>query len=114
MIAGNAIRESADRVRSAILQSGFDFPKKRIVINLAPAGMKKTGTMFDVPIALGILMATQAIPLFKDVMIAGELSLGGEIRPIKGALAFVLLAQKMSFNRCFIPMGNYEEVQVLE
>ena len=51
-LAGHAIRESADRVRSAILQSGFDFPKKRIVINLAPAGMKKTGTMFDLPICV--------------------------------------------------------------
>ena len=113
-LAGHAIRESADRVRSAILQSGFDFPKKRIVINLAPADMKKTGTMFDLPIAMAILMATQKIPTIEDTMIAGELSLGGEIKPIKGALAFVLLAKRMGFRRCIVPIDNYWEVQVVE
>ena len=61
-LPGSAVRESADRVRSALQQSGFDFPKKRIVINLAPAGIKKNGAAFDLPIAIGILSATQKIP----------------------------------------------------
>jgi magnesium chelatase family protein len=113
-LAGSAIRESADRVRSAMLQSGFDFPKKRVVVNLAPAGMKKTGTLFDLPICVGILMATQKIPLVQDVILAGELSLGGDIRPIKGALSFVLLAKKMGFRRCILPVENFLEVNVIE
>ncbi len=113
-LAGNAIRESADRVRSAMLQSGFDFPKKRVVVNLAPAGMKKTGTLFDLPICLGILMAMQKVPISKNVIIAGELSLDGNIRPIKGALSFILLAKKMGFARCILPIENYLEVCIIE
>ena len=95
-LPGSAVRESADRVRSALQQSGFDFPKKRVVINLAPAGLKKNGAAFDLPIAMGILAAMNKIPqqAFHDALFVGELSLSGSIRPIQGALSLTMMAKK--------------------
>ncbi|HQG45065.1 MAG TPA: magnesium chelatase domain-containing protein, partial [bacterium] len=83
-----AVRESRERVQSAVKNSGFEFPIKRIIINLAPADVKKEGAAFDLPIALGILAAAGILrrePL-KDYLILGELSLDGSLRPIHGAL----------------------------
>jgi magnesium chelatase family protein len=91
----NAIRESGERIRSAIQSAGFDFPRKRVVVNLAPADQKKDGTSLDLPIAIAILAASgqvQAAPLRRYVL-AGELSLSGELRPIRGGLAFAELAR---------------------
>jgi magnesium chelatase family protein len=86
------VKEARDRVRAAIVNSGFDFPSKRITVNLAPADLPKESGRFDLPIALGILAASGQIPTppLADYEFAGELSLSGELRPIRGALAMAL------------------------
>ncbi|MFH1460496.1 MAG: magnesium chelatase domain-containing protein [Candidatus Omnitrophota bacterium] len=88
----NAVKESKDRVRSAIKNSGFNFPVKKITINLAPADTKKQGSAYDLPIALGILAASSILnkSRLNDFLIMGELSLDGTIKPIKGILSMVL------------------------
>ena len=86
------VKESRDRVRSALKNTGFHFPAKRITVNLAPAGVKKEGSGLDLAIAVGILVAEEVIPqamLDKRVLV-GELSLDGRVRPIMGALSFAL------------------------
>ncbi|MEX0615814.1 MAG: magnesium chelatase domain-containing protein, partial [Methylophaga sp.] len=87
-----AVKESKDRVRSAIINSQFNFPQQRITINLAPADLPKEGGRFDLPIALGILAASQQIPLssLTDMEFIGELSLTGELRPVRGVLPTAL------------------------
>ena len=82
------VRESRERVRSALLTSGYDFPARRITVNLAPADLPKEGGRFDLPIALGILEASDQIPVRcpNTLECVGELGLGGELRPIQGAL----------------------------
>ena len=111
----SAIRESADRVRSALQQSGFDFPKKRVVINLAPAGLKKNGASFDLPIAMGILAAMRKIPSSAciDALYVGELSLSGQIRPVCGVLSLTLMAQKNGLKRIFVPKENAAEASIV-
>lgn len=86
------VKEARDRVRAAIINSGFEFPSKRITVNLAPADLPKESGRFDLPIALGILAASDQIPAkhLADYEFAGELSLSGELRPIRGALAMAL------------------------
>ncbi|MFT3848354.1 MAG: YifB family Mg chelatase-like AAA ATPase [Propionivibrio sp.] len=95
------VKEARDRVRAALQNSGFEFPAKRITVNLAPADLPKESGRFDLPIALGILAASGQIPdrALNDYEFAGELSLSGELRPIRGALAMVLAARdrKRSF-----------------
>ena len=95
------VKEARDRVRAALQNSGFEFPAKRITVNLAPADLPKESGRFDLPIALGILAASGQIPdkALADYEFAGELSLSGELRPIRGALAMVLAAseKKRSF-----------------
>src|SRR3989337_4049616 len=84
----SAVKEAKERVQSAIKNSGFVFPHKKITINLAPADIKKEGSAFDLPIAVGILAATEIIDLdsINDIVFLGELSLDGKLRPIQGAL----------------------------
>ena len=96
------VKEARDRVRAALQNSGFDFPSKRITVNLAPADLPKESGRFDLPIALGILAASGQIPgkALNDYEFAGELSLSGELRSIRGALAMVLAAG--SRGRCFV------------
>jgi len=96
------VKEARDRVRAALQNSGFEFPSKRITVNLAPADLPKESGRFDLPIALGILAASGQIPgnALNDYEFAGELSLSGELRPIRGALAMVLAAG--SRGRCFV------------
>ena len=90
-LADTAIKESKERVRSAIKNSGFEWPRRRITINLAPSDIKKEGTGFDLAIALGILEATEQInsSLLKNYIFLGELSLDGQIRPLQGILAII-------------------------
>ena len=110
-----AIRESADRIRSAIQNSGFVFPRKRVVINLAPAGLKKSGTLFDLPIALAILKMDGQLENTIDLdgcLIVGELALSGELRPICGALSIAILAIEMGYQRLILPMANWKEVSI--
>lgn len=96
------VKEARDRVRAALQNSGFDFPAKRITVNLAPADLPKESGRFDLPIALGILAASGQIPdsTLHDYEFAGELSLSGALRPIRGALAMVLGAGDSG--RCFV------------
>ena len=104
------VKEARDRVRAALQNSGFEFPSKRITVNLAPADLPKESGRFDLPIALGILAASGQIPdkALKDYEFAGELSLSGHLRPIRGALAMVLAAG--SHGRCFVlPESSAQE-----
>ena len=89
------VKEARDRVRAAILQSGFEFPARRITVNLAPADLPKESGRFDLPNALGVLAASGQMPgkALADYEFAGELALTGELRPIRGALAMLLSAR---------------------
>ena len=105
-----AVRESRDRVRAAILNSGYQFPNRRITINLAPADLPKEGGRFDLPIALGILAASDQIPAQapQDLEVLGELSLTGEIRPVRGVLPAAIKCSKMG-RKLLVPEANVEE-----
>lgn len=96
-LPASAVKESAERVRSAVVSAGFEFPRMRIVVNLAPADVRKEGTALDLPIALAVLAAAGTLPesALDQVLCAGELSLGGELRPIRGALSLGLLARRV-------------------
>ncbi len=115
-LPGNAIRESAHRVRSAICASGFDYPKKRVVINLAPADVPKVGTAFDLPIAIGILTADGQIPSDQaaSTVFVGELSLDGDLRAVNGALALALAAAKNDAKRIILPSTCAAEAAVVD
>lgn len=105
-----AVKESKDRVRSALLQSGYTFPKGRITVNLAPADLPKEGGRFDLPIAISILIASEQViaPDCDDFEMAGELGLSGELRPIRGVLPFALATQA-SGRTLVIPKDNEGE-----
>ncbi len=105
-----SVKESKDRVRSALLSSGFTMPPKRITVNLAPADLPKSGGRYDLPIAIGILIATDQLDgtLITDYELIGELALNGELRAIKGALPS-LLAAMASGRTCLLPAGNLHE-----
>jgi len=93
-----AVEESKERVRLALKNSGFSFPQKKIVVNLAPADVKKEGPVYDLPIAIGVLVAGGVIdPKEIKGIFLGELSLGGQIRPVKGVVQAAALAQKLKF-----------------
>jgi len=114
-MAETAVKESKDRVRSALLNSQFTFPQQRITINLAPADLPKEGGRFDLPIALGILAASGQIPLsaLNDKEFIGELSLTGECRPVRGVLPTALAAAKDS-NTLILPADNAAEASLIE
>ncbi|MFM8454482.1 MAG: YifB family Mg chelatase-like AAA ATPase [Gammaproteobacteria bacterium] len=107
------VRESRDRVRSAIINSGYDFPLRKLIVNLAPADIPKDGGGLDLPIALGILAASGQIPLnnFGQAEYLGELALSGELRPITGALLFALSA-RASGVPLFLPAENADEAML--
>lgn len=110
-----AVRESKERVKSAIKNSGFEFPDSRITVNLAPAHIKKEGTGFDLPIALGILGANGAFPShhISDYIFRGELSLDGRIKPVRGALPMALAALEAGFKGIVVPYDNRKEAAVV-
>lgn len=105
-----AVRESRDRVRSALINSNYSFPDKRITVNLAPADLPKEGGRFDLPIALGILAASGQIPLevLNDYEFTGELALSGELRPVQGSLPFAIKA-KQAGRQLLLPEANAVE-----
>lgn len=109
-----AVKESKDRVRSAILQSGCIFPQKRITVNLAPADLPKEGGRFDLPIAISILLASGQLccPNILDYELAGELALSGELRAMKGVLPFALGTQKAQ-RQLIIPQSNQAEATLV-
>lgn len=110
-----AVKESKERVRSAVINSQFEFPCRRITLNLAPADLPKEGSRYDLPIALGILAATQQIPLsaLNAFEFAGELALSGELRPIQGTLPFAL-ATRGAARALILPDKNAREAGCLE
>lgn len=109
-----SVKEAKDRVRSAIINANFEFPARRITVNLAPADLPKEGGRFDLPIALGILAASGQIPIDKLTTheFVGELALSGVLRPVKGALPAALAARKAK--RCFVvPDTNGDQVALV-
>ena len=112
----NAVKESNQRVFSAIWNSGFRYPHKKIVISMTPADIKKEGSSYDLPIAIGILAADKQIDSehLSDFIIMGELSLDGGINPIKGALPIALNAKKAGFKGIILPMINAPEAAIVE
>jgi len=115
-LADNAIRESQQRIEAALSNNGFAWPHYRVVINLAPADIRKEGTHFDLPLAIGILAATgQVNTLRLDQYLAlGELSLDGGVSPVKGVLPMVLMARRKGFTGVLVPRGNAAEASVVE
>ncbi len=113
-----AIRESSKRILAALKNCGFRLPAKKITVNLAPADLKKEGTLFDLPIAIGILQAMGHIEIDKDLLAStlflGELSLDGSIRFIKGALAIAYDAQKLGKKRIILPENNSQEASLMK
>lgn len=111
-----AVKESRERVKSAIQNSGYRFPDDRITVNLAPAHIKKDGTGFDLPMAIGILAATRHVPLesLSDYLILGELSLDGRVKPVAGSLPMALEARRAGYAGIIVPAGNGREAAVVE
>ncbi|WP_394173696.1 YifB family Mg chelatase-like AAA ATPase [Thalassotalea litorea] len=101
------VKESKDRVRSALINCGYDFPGRRITVNLAPADLPKEGGRFDLPIAIGILLASEQLPLFdtERMEFAGELSLSGELRPILGEISMAMACAACGRD-LFLPIAN--------
>lgn len=112
----SAVKEARERVFSAIKNSGFKIPSKRITINLAPGGIKKEGTAFDLPLAIAILIASEQIeiPFPEKILFLGELSLDGAIRPVRGSLSAAIYAMNHSFRGLIVPMGNRVEAEQVE
>lgn len=108
-----AVSEARDRVRSAIKNSGFEFPRTRVTVNLAPAHVKKAGSLFDLPIALGILLGNGTLKNAPDAIFAGELALDGRIHSIVGALPLVHSAIREHQKSVFIPQENKGEAQLV-
>ena len=105
------VKEAKERVRSALRNSGFHVPPSRITVNLAPADRRKEGSLYDAPIALGILLGSKQLPkdCLQDVLCVGELALSGELRPVRGLLPMLLSAAKRGYKRAVVPAGNAAE-----
>jgi magnesium chelatase family protein len=111
-----AVRESRERVMSAIKNSGFEFPSRKVTINMAPADIRKEGSAFDLPIAIGLLEASSQVVLngTADYLIAGELSLDGNVKRIKGMLSMAICARDLGIRGMIVPVENAMEAAVAE
>ena len=114
-LAETAVKESRDRVRSALLNCDFDLPTKRIVVNISPADLPKSGGRYDLAIAIGILLASEQLhcPDITNIELVEELGLTGDIRPIQGILPFVQATQKQN-QQAIVPLANAEEAGLLD
>ncbi|MEW6507487.1 MAG: YifB family Mg chelatase-like AAA ATPase [Bacteroidota bacterium] len=112
----NAIKESRERVTAALKNSGFEFPLKKITINLAPANIKKEGSAFDLPVAIGILTANESINNagLEEFLFLGELSLDGSLRKIKGALPIGVEAKRIGIKKLVLPIDSVKESSIVE
>jgi len=110
-----AVQESRERVQSAIKNAGLFFPRKRLTVNLAPASVRKEGPAFDLPIALGALIASRQIPpeSVSDALVVGELSLDGSVRHVRGVLPMAALARREGFKRIFTPKADAPEAALI-
>jgi magnesium chelatase family protein len=109
-----AVRESRERIKSAMINSGFGYPNKAVTINLAPANVRKEGAGFDLPMALGILGAMGAVGGLDRHILVGELSLDGSIRPVRGALSVAVCARDLGVPNLILPAENAAEAAVVE
>ncbi|MDP3941377.1 MAG: magnesium chelatase domain-containing protein, partial [bacterium] len=110
-----AVEEAKERVRSAIRNSGADFPAKRITVNLAPADLPKEGPAYDLPIALGILLASEQLKAdLAKTLVVGELALDGRVRATNGILPQTLLAKSKKFSTIIVPEINAKEASVVD
>lgn len=112
----SAVKEARDRIPAAVKNSGFVYPMKRITVNLAPADIRKEGSAFDLPMALGILSASGVIDpeKFEDVVALGELSLEGNLRPVRGGLSMAVQIAKQGFKKVLIPAESADEAALIE
>ncbi|TLS76700.1 ATP-binding protein [Mariprofundus erugo] len=123
-----AVREARDRVRSALVNSGFEFPLRRITVNLSPADRRKDGSHFDLPIAIGLLIASGQLnvrditalqqpspaPLLPLPFMLGELALGGRLNPVSGVLPLIMFARKHGYRDIIVPTGNIDEATAID
>lgn len=118
-LPGISVKESKERVKTAIKNSGIEFFSRRIIVNLSPANTRKEGSMFDLPIAIGILIANQEIrnsdlsKILMETIFIGELSLNGKIEKINGVLPICMEAKRLGIKRVIIPRQNRKEVSIL-
>ena len=110
-----AVQESKQRVQAAIKNTGFEYPRKRIVVNLAPATVRKEGPAYDLPIALGVLAMDRLVPAraFEDTLVIGELSLDGSVRHARGVLPMAAMARQQGFQRIFVPQTDAAEAALV-
>ena len=115
-LGDTAVKEAKERVKSAIRNSGFDYPVKHYTINLAPADIKKEGPFYDLGIAVGILSATKQIKTkkYEDFVFIGELSLDGSVKKVRGVLPILISARKMGYTKFILPEENSEEAKFIE
>lgn len=110
-----SVKEARERVRAAVKNCGFRFPVSRIIVNLAPAGTKKSGTLYDLPILLGILCASEQVRLPKEKSaFLGELSLQGGLRSVPGVLPMALAARALGYQAIYVPAANAREATLAE
>jgi magnesium chelatase family protein len=112
-LAKGAVQEARERVRAAFRNSGYPFPKERVLINLAPAGVRKEGASLDLPIAVAVMAAAGLIPPPDNLMILGELELSGSVRPVRGALAATAAGIKADVGAFIVPLENAAEARIL-
>lgn len=112
----NAVKESQERIRTALTVNGYHFPNQQVVINMAPADIKKEGAAYDLPLAIGLMAASEQVNSMRlaDFMIMGELSLDGTLNPIRGALPMAILAREMGLQGFIVPVANAPEAAVVE
>ncbi|MCG2809052.1 MAG: YifB family Mg chelatase-like AAA ATPase, partial [Candidatus Portnoybacteria bacterium] len=111
-LPGKAVDESRERVKAAIVNSGMDFPMKKITVNLAPADIPKDGSFYDLPIAIGILSAVMDFPIPEKTLFFGELSFDGTLRHTRGAFLLALFAKEHGFKNIFLPKDSVNEASV--
>lgn len=110
-----AVKESKERVRSALKNSNFEVPLGKITVNLAPADVRKEGTFYDLPIAVGILLSSNQLKFMpEDMILIGELSLSGDIRPVHGIMPMLLSAREKGYFKAVVPAGNQAEASFIE
>lgn len=113
---GSEVREAKERVRVALKNSGFQLPPRRITVNISPADIRKEGSAYDLPIAIGVLVSLEKLEeeVLKDTLFIGELGLDGEIKPVKGILPIMIMAKEQGIKRCILPKENALEGAAVE
>ena len=113
---GSEVREAKERVRVALKNSGFQLPPRRITVNISPADIRKEGSAYDLPIAIGVLVSLEKLEeeVLKDTLFIGELGLDGEIKPVKGILPIMIMAKERGIKRCILPKENALEGAAIE